>query len=544
MPRLNRIRLAFLALITITLTPLTGEGHQADSSARSGVFPDLVDVTSISGLPVSGPTSGAILLDLDLDGLPDLLLGHHSSTLLAYKNLGGLRFARMADWGPHIEVTDHHASLVGDFDRDGIPDLYLIVGAQRGEGAGNNALFLSTGGYKTDEAAAWGIQDTFGRGRGAILLDILGNSAAELLVLNYKTAMRQFSLDPLLPGLDEIQSSFNLPPAQDEQVTQYYQAGESSAEFRYRSEYVHSLFPQDLDADGDLDFLAFGGPPVQILRNSDGRLRFDVPLLPQSVYIPSPVSGVWGDFDADGSPDIYLVYGATDFRPLLGGARHDRLLLWRTDQFSDETGSRLVQSDRLMVRGTTSGMDCGMDCAAADFDNNGSLDLVVLKSDRGTGETWHQILLNFGAGDFTQPGHSRVSERRPGISDGVLVADLDRDGDIDILEILGAIGNDAPGGGVCLYRNVQDSGNWLSIHLESHLGSSPYGARVEIAIGARILYRQYWPGQVKGSSFPTDIHFGLGQAVNIDRLTVYWPAGELTTLHDVRINQRLSLFCP
>jgi hypothetical protein len=481
---------------------------------------------------MKGKTSGAVLFDVDGDGILDILLGRHGQRPQAFRNTGNLKFQLIADWGSHIDVRDHHATLVADFDSDETHDLYLVSGSDRGEGAGNNSLYLSTDDYLTDKAGKWGIPDFFGRGRGAVALDLHRDSVIDLLVLNYKTPMRAFRLASHEPGQDYVEDLFGLPPADDVSVAKAFENGKPSAELRYRSEYIHSLSPQDLDNDGDIDFITFGSPPVLILRSTEGRYYSDVPLLPQGAYLPAPVSGVWGDFDNDGKPDLYLVYGSLDRQPLVGGTRLNRLLLGRNGEFVDVTDS------------VTALGGVGTNCAAADLDNNGALDLLILQSDRGAHRTWHQVLLNKGNECFLPPSGSLISESRDGLPDGILTADLDNDGDIDVLELLGAIGAERPGGGVRLFRNDLSSGNWLSIQLESRENISLYGSRVEVSVGLQKWIRQYWPYQVAGSAYPAVLHFGLGQANKVNQITITWPSGNATTLCNVKANQQLTIQGP
>ena len=123
----------------------------------------------------------------------------------------------------------------------------------------------------------------------------------------------------------------------------------------------------------------------------------------------------------------------------------------------------------------------------------------------------------------------------PGLGEGLVIADLDGDGDLDILALMGAIGIGDPGGGVRLYRNEQEGGRWLDVVLTGSPAST-YGATVEVTAGQLVQRRQYWPRVVCGSAFAAPLHFGLGGAGKVDRVVVRWPSGERTVRRGLAVD--------
>jgi hypothetical protein len=475
----------------------------------AGECPRFIDVSDASGLPIRGMTSGVVVVDLDGDGRKDLLLGRHAGVPEGYLNQGKCRFAGMDAWGAGMDFWDHHATVVDDLDKDGHDDFYFVVGAHRGDGIVNNALYLSGDGFSSDAAGQWGVQDPFGRGRGGILLDLNGDALQVLVVLNYKTAPRAYQIELPAPMRDRAGVIFQYPVAEDAEVASAHEKSLPTSELRYRSEYMHELLPQDVDNDGKVDILTLGGPSVRLQRFIDGVFRADLSAFPPEVYVPAPVAATWGDFDNDGFPDLYLAYGEDDLLPQYGRDRRNRLLFWRDGRFEESADSSLAMGGS------------GRDCAAADLDNNGALDLVILQTHRGRNATHLRVLLNDGTGSFMSADCvPSEPEGVQGIADGILIADLDTDGDLDLISALGAIDENDPGGGVRLYRNDLGSSNWLRVILEDRANAVPYGARVEIVSGSHIQSRQFWPACINGSAFRSPLHFGLGRANRIDRLTV------------------------
>ena len=105
------------------------------------------------------------------------------------------------------------------------------------------------------------------------------------------------------------------------------------------------------------------------------------------------------------------------------------------------------------------------------------------------------------------------------ISHGAVMADLDRDGDLDLV-----VNNQLAE--ASLYRNNTTEGSRVLVSLRGGKSNSH-------GLGARIVLEA---GNVKQTRFVTSArgyasgaepvtHFGLGHATTIDTLTIYWPSG-------------------
>ena len=109
-------------------------------------------------------------------------------------------------------------------------------------------------------------------------------------------------------------------------------------------------------------------------------------------------------------------------------------------------------------------------------------------------------------------------------SRGIAVTDFDGDGDPDIC----MTNRTAPR--LRLLRNDLSAGNrWISLRLEGDPSRKcprdAIGARVEVAIGDRKIYRTVIAGDGFLSQSGKRLFFGLGREGNIQSVSVRWPAG-------------------
>lgn len=123
----------------------------------------------------------------------------------------------------------------------------------------------------------------------------------------------------------------------------------------------------------------------------------------------------------------------------------------------------------------------------------------------------------------------------PSISNAAAYADLDNDGDLDLV-----IGNNNEP--VMLWKNnASTTGKWLQLKLEGSAGNTAaLGARVWLYADGKVQYLEQYPVRGFQSSISPVLHFGLPSA-RIDSLKVEWPSGKTTFLNDVKPGRLISL---
>ncbi len=143
-------------------------------------------------------------------------------------------------------------------------------------------------------------------------------------------------------------------------------------------------------------------------------------------------------------------------------------------------------------------------------------------------------------GDFTFSEMNKLWKLDlPSATNGAVYADLDNDGDLDI------VGNNINDSAL-LYRNntreLAPNANYLSLKLKgSKQNSDGIGTKVTLTADGMEQTTELYLSRGFQSSVSNVLHFGVGKADNIEQVSVLWPDGRIQSLKNVKPNRRIVL---
>lgn len=127
--------------------------------------------------------------------------------------------------------------------------------------------------------------------------------------------------------------------------------------------------------------------------------------------------------------------------------------------------------------------------------------------------------------------------RLPSNSNGAAWADLDNDGDLDLV-----INNINQPAFVYENRASGKGSHYLSVKLEGGgLNTEGIGAKLMLYQKGRLQYLEEMPAQGYQSTVSAILHFGLGPDAGIDSLRIIWPVGREQLLTGIRADQLLTV---
>ncbi len=521
-----------------------------DISQRAGI--DFVHENGAVGDKLLPETmgGGVAFFDYDGDGDPDLLFVNSShwpeshepsATMALYRNDGSGHFTNVTA-GSGLDVSFYGQGVaVGDYDNDGAVDVFLSA-------VGANHLFHNLGGRfeeVTQQAGVAGAPDAWSSSAG--FFDYDNDGDLDLFVCNYIQWSRaiDFRLNFTLNGVNRAYG----PPMQYEGTYSVLYRNEGDGRFRDVSAEAGiqidnpatgrpmgkalALTFVDADRDGDLDvFVANDTVQNFLFRNlGDGRFEEIGATSGFGFDNNGAATGAMGidagDYDNRGS----LAVGIGNFANEHSSFYVQQRQPW---QFVDVSNAEGIGSpSRLKLSFGLFFFDYDLDGRLDLLQSNGHLEDAI--NEIQPSQTYRQaaqLFWNCGSREkscFAAVPEDRLGDLgRPIVGRGAAYADVDGDGDLDV--VMTQTG-DRP----LLVRNDQALGHhWLRVALEGHRGNrDAIGAWVELRAGDTTQRRQVMPTRSYLSQVELPVTFGLGAADRVDALRIEWPDG---SVQDVRVD--------
>ncbi len=484
--------------------------------AAEAAAPRFVDVAPAAGLATLGLAGGVVTEDLDGDGLLDVMVsswGWHDP-LRFFHNRGDGTFAEQSERAGLSGLAGGLNLVHADYDNDGDADVLVLRGAWQGAaGKFPNSLLRNRGdGRFEDVTEAAGLLD-FHPSQTAAWGDYDNDGWLDLYVGNESS-----------PGERHPCRLFrNRGDGTFEDVTAATGLGVIG--------YVKAVAWGDVDGDGWLDlYVSRLDGPNRLFRNRGGEGDPGFADVTAAAGVAEPIHSfpAWFfDADDDGDLDLFVSgfaasYGEASLEPVVADALGlptdaERLRLYRNR--GDGTFDDVTAAAGLARVVLTMGSNFGDLDADGDLDlylGTGAPDLRVLIPNRAflnQGGRFADVTTTAGLGHL-QKGHA------------IAFADLDNDGDEDILAVLGGAfsGDSYPN---ALFENPSQPAHWLTLRLVgTRANRAAVGARLHLTVegpeGRRELHRTVGTGGSFGAS-SLQQEIALGTATRLVELEVRWP---------------------
>lgn len=493
------------------------------------------DVTQTAGVSTSSWINGASMIDINLDGYLDIYLSaggisnknSKRSNLLFVNQKDGTFKEEAKTYGLDDNRYTQH-TVFFDYDGDGDLDAYLLTTAldpynwkefkpirKNGEASNNDRLYRNNGDNTfSDVSKEAGIRYE-GYGLGIALCDINNDTWPDIYIAN------DFLSNDIL-YINQKDGTF---------------INEIDNYLTHTSRNGMGADLQDINNDGFTDIMVLDMLPVSNIRQKTMFGFFDYDKHQRGInsgYMPQyarntlqlnngngtfseigQLSGVdrtdwsWSvlceDFDNDGNSDLFITNGYRLDVTNMDFATYSRQLtssaIGTTAAKNKQMLEKLKQMPEIKLHNYM-------------FKSKGDL-------------TFQDVSIDWGM-------------EEPSYSNGSSFADLDNDGDLDL--IVNNIDHPA-----FLYKNnsnenKEKSNHYLRVDLSGPaLNPTGIGAKVSVKTKKKLFSKFFSPYRGYISTVESTLHFGLGGEDEIVEIEVTWPDGKQQILNDVKVDQVLTL---
>ncbi len=499
-----------------------------------------------SAWPVETTGGGVGLLDFDGDGRLDIFLAQggplkgpvdpRKASDVLLRNSGDGRFEDVSSRVALSAKGYGQGVTIADYDADGDPDVYVTR-------YGRNTLWRNdrAEGRFTDVTEAAGV----GCGSwslGAAFFDFDQDGDLDLFVANYflfDQKKAPFRRDPITGAAD-----YGLP--QDfAGLPDVLFRNEGNGRFRDVTKSAGvagngrgmGIVASDFDGDGWIDVLVANDAESNSLWRNRGDGTFE--------DVADPL-GLAVNGQGLSEANMGIAFGDTDgdMLPdvLITHLYNEHTTLWRA---TGSPGASIVYQDQTSEAGLAvdSRPMTGWGIVMADLDLDGHLDVLTTNGHirREPSQVYRYenpplLWRNLGNGRFANVS-AGAGPYFTALHMGRGLAFGDLDSDGDVDLVV--VHHHEPS--VVLWNESQRKGNYLTVKLRgSGTNRDAIGARLVARAGTRTFLRTVDGGGSYLSSNDANVHFGLGDARRVDRLEIRWPSGKVDVKRDVSVNQTIE----
>jgi enediyne biosynthesis protein E4 len=540
--------------------------------------------------------AGVAAGDLNNDGFMDLFFSGNNVSCKLYLNKGSSSL-RFTDITETAKITTNRwctgVSMV-DINQDGWLDIYVNVSGTTKLGDTRNLLFINQGAKTngknitfTEEAERYGIAEKRLTMNASFLDYDLDGDLDLFLITN--------PADAMITGVNNV--SVQGKNKNDEVGSDILYRNDGNGHYEDVSKetgitvggYSLGAGISDFNQDGYPDIYVsndFLTNDILYINNKNGTFSNQISSYLKHTSFASMGNDV-ADFNNDGLTDIFVLdmLPEDNFRKkmLIPAASYDKFELMvqngyvpqytrNTLQLNQSNSTKNHFSEIAFLSGV-SNTDWSWSALFADYDNDGQKDLFVSNGfyrDLGNLDYInYQFLQNSNLGDEKAKRRKKLKEIKElnqvplqnyifknngdltfskhsdewgidekGFSNGACYADLDNDGDLEI--VINRLNDKA-----LIYKNNSSEiakNNYLTIKLKGNVPNrQAIGAKVWVYAEGKKQFQELNPYRGYESTMEMNLHFGLGNSTKIDSVVVVWTNGDYQILKNVKTNEILEI---
>lgn len=525
---------------------------------------------------------GVAIGDIDNDGLEDLYFTANQGPDKLYRNQGNLRFADISEQA-NILSDDTWSSGVAmaDLNNDGYLDIHVCKVGMLSE-AHNQVYINQQDGTFREMSAELGL-DFQGFSTQAAFLDYDKDGDLDLYLLNHNIhSVRSYGTIEKRQGQDPYAGDRFFENRMNEEEQAFVEVTEQTGIYSSPLGYGLAISCADLNGDGWTDIYVgndFHENDYIYLNNGDK--TFTEAVADWTDHTTQFSMGVdIADINNDLLPDVF----STDMLPFAeevylksGGEDTDQVRRIKADLgFEPQFARNHMQINTgrasfvdLALKTRTFATDWSWSVLLQDFDNNGAKDIFITNGivkrpndldyinylnseaisqyaeddpertqkliEKLPAQKLPNILFRqTGDLEFTDLSDSQVGT--PSFSNGAAFADLDQDG---ILEVV--VNNINEPASILKYDTEGASANYLTVNLNDPAKHTTVGTKAYAYLGDESRYQELQPVKGYQSSSSYRLHFGLGEATQVDSLIIIWPDGKKQMIPTVAANTLLEV---
>ena len=576
--------IGLLALINCSkkTEPVQGKIFSSLTSSETGIEfsntlteNDSLNYFTYSYLYMGG---GVATGDINNDGLLDLYFTGNQVPNKLYLNKGDLKFEDISEKaGVAGDNRWYTGVTMADINGDGYLDIYCSVGGKF-EPKENQLFINNTDGTFSEKASEYGVAD-IGNSVQATFLDYDKDGDIDMYVANYP---------PTNFKSPTFYYSFKMNNLKDLESDHLYRNdGDKFTDVTEASGLKNfgltlSATVGDINNDGWPDLYVsndFNSPDFMYLNNQNGTFKEVIKEATAQTAFYGMGTDI-ADINNDGNLDIFQVDmdARSNRRKKTNMASMNPSLFWDVVNagFHYQYMHNCMQlnsgiytngvphfSNVSRITGTSS-TDWSWGPLFADFDNDGNKDLFVSNGTRkeiNNNDYFNKLdKIKIANDTLLQLSHSIPSEKianfifknngnldfemanetwgidYKGFSNGVVYADLDNDGDLEIIT------NNIDDRASVFKNSSAETNSYITVKFIGKQGNtSGLGNRVYVTIEGETQTQELTLSRGFQSSVAPELHFGVGKHSKINELKVVWTDGTVQKLTDVESNQKIIL---